>query len=163
MTKKVEVKVAEVSEIQSFIARDITILRSEVEGMDKDTFGDFAFGKGLKLKEIEKAWSELGAKTTRSGVYENVLRFLQEAPRTQVELADFITGPNSSINEIRWFNARDNIRVTTIAIFKKYIPEGDFTEQLISSVRREELAQLVKDHDEAKKTAKAKAAKLASK
>jgi hypothetical protein len=161
MTKKVEVKVAEVSE--SFSARGITITRSEVEGFDKDTFGDFAFGKGLKLKEIEKAWSELGAKTTRSGVYENVLRFLQEAPRTQVELADFITGPNSSINEIRWFNARDNIRATTIAIFKKYIPEGEFTEQLISSVRREELAQLVKDHDEAKKAAKAKAAKLASK
>jgi hypothetical protein len=161
MSKKVEVKEAEVTE--SFTARGITITRLEVTGLDKDNFGDLAFSKGLKLKEIEKAWSELGAKTTKSGVYENILRFLGEAPRTQVELADFITGPNSSVNEVRWFNARDNIRATTVAIFKKYIPEGEFTEQLISSTRREELAQIVKDHDEAKKAEKAKAAKAASK
>ena len=75
--------------------------------------------RNLELDAVNKVWAAFGSKK-RGGIFNNFLEFLEEKPRTEKEMSEFLLSDKSSYNEARWFNQRNHIRLMTIQIFKNH-------------------------------------------
>lgn len=94
---------------------------------------------GVDYTQATAIYKEHGAgiRATKSGGFNDVLAFLQESPRTQDELYEYVL-VNGTKNEARWISQRDSIRRLSVAIFMKGGAEFDeclATDEIKASIK----------------------------
>ena len=111
-----------------------------IDGLSKNDAITALVRDGMDFKAAEKHYKEFGSgrRASKTGALMDCLAFLEEAPRTQKELYDWIFEEGTK-NEATWATQRDSIRKVTIAIYKK--AGYDFTEELAN----DNLKELVKN------------------
>lgn len=106
---------------------DEEVYENLIEGLSKEDAYDKLAELGYKYKEATKYYkaNNSNVRGAKTGGYGDVLKYLEEAPRTEDDLYTFIL-ENGTGNEARWVTARNAIRLLTISIYKK--AGLDFTE-----------------------------------
>lgn len=110
----------------------------DISNMTKDVALTTLIGEhGLTFKQAEAYWKENGSQI-RGGVFQAVLDYLAEAPRTQADLAKYVIEQGTK-NEARWFGQRDAIRRLSIQVRK----DPNFKEKAMSEAQSEQLKSIV--------------------
>ena len=108
----------------------------DIEGLSKDeAMTKLIAEHKLSFKEATEYWKTNGSKV-KGGVFQATLDWLQQEPRTQGQLAEFILASGTA-NEARWFGQRDAIRKLSVEVFKK--GGAKFTEVEATSAQKEAL------------------------
>lgn len=109
----------------------------DISNMTKDAALTALIGDhGYTFKEAEAYWKENGSQI-RGGVFQAVLDYLAEAPRTQADLAQYVIDQGTR-NEARWFGQRDAIRRLSIAVRNdknfKDVPMSDKQSEALKAI-----------------------------
>ena len=115
-----------------------TKAKIDISNMTKDVALTALIGEhGYTFKQAEAYWKENGSQI-RGGVFQAVLDFLAEAPRTQADLAKYVIDQGTR-NEARWFGQRDAIRRLSI----KVRGDENFKEKAMSAEQEAQLKSIV--------------------